>query len=216
MDANEKRQLETQLLRMGLPGLQENGEPSGELVQEIARMVNEWPGHPNRHGEWIDRHKYLRDLLSECDESQRNEMYSSLKPHLNFPVYPLAHYETMMIQRVEGLVSKRSARVEGAVPRPLQVGDRQAIARADAKRLMRKQKRVRQVLAAGDIYVAESAASDATHVMATLRCYKCHKSEDFLGDTPVGAMIAGRKAGWIRDMVINKEVCPECKKQTVN
>lgn len=213
MDATEKRQLETQLVKMGLAGLDPQGEPTGELIQQIAGIVNSWPGHFNRHGEWIDRDKFLRDLLSECDEDKRNEMYTALKPHLLFPVQPLAHYEAMMTDRINALVSKRAARVEGAAPRPMLVGDRDAIRRADAKRFAKRQKRARQSLQAGEIYVAESDAQNATHIMATLRCYQCSRSQEFLGDTPAGAMIAGRKAGWMRNMVLNKEVCPACVKK---
>ncbi len=93
MDATDKRQLETQLMQMGLAGLSEDGDPSPDLIQQIAAIVNNWQGSPNRHGEWIDRHKFLRDLLAECNQSDRGEMYSAITPHLNFLPYPLARYE---------------------------------------------------------------------------------------------------------------------------
>jgi len=186
LDAKEKRQLETELLKMGLPGLQQSGAPTGELVQEIAGIVNMWPGHYNRHGEWIDKHKFLRDLLSECDESQRSDMYWSIVPHLTFKVRPLGHYESLIAERIGNLISKRAARVEGKAPHPIEIG-------------------LRKVLPA-----------EATHVIAKLKCYKCKRAQEFVGDTPAGAMIAGRKAGWMRDMTVQKEVCPNCKSKIVN
>lgn len=184
MNATDKRQLETQLLKMGLAGLDPQGEPTGELVQQIAGMVNSWPGHFNRHGEWIDQHKYLRDLLAECDEDKRNEMYSALKPHLKFTVQPLAHYEALMTERVNALVSKRAARIEGRAPHPLEVGG----------------KKYRQ-----------AAAWEATHAIATLHCQRCWRKKRFVADTPIGAMIAARKAGWAR--MPDKETCPACIKK---
>ncbi len=216
MDATEKRQIETQLLRMGLAGLQVNGDPSPDLVAQLAEVVNNWQGSPNRHGEWIDRHKFLRDLLGECDEAGRGEMYSAIVPYLRFKALPLASYETMIVDRINVLTSKRAMRVEGQAPRPLLVGDRNAIAKAADRRLARKNRNARQQLQAGDIFVAESRPENATHVMATLKCYKCPKVANFLGDTPAGAMIAARKAGWVRDMAVAKETCPACAKLPVN
>lgn len=216
MEATEKRQLETTLVKMGLAGLEESGAATPELIQQIAGVVNNWQPSPNRHGEWIDRHKFLRDLFSECDQADRGAMYSAIVPYLRFTAYSLSRYETMMTERMGALASKGAAKTQGQAPRPLLVGDRTAIAKADSKRLRRKQSRARQQLKAGDIFVAEGLPEDATHVMATLRCYKCQKSANFLGDTPAGAMIAGRKAGWVRDMGVMKEMCPTCAKMPAN
>lgn len=181
MDAKEKRQLETHLVKMGLAGLQENGAASPELVQQIAGIVNNWQPTPNRHGEWIDRHKFLRDLLAECGEAERGEMYSAIKPHLSFIVLPLSSYESMMTQRMNSLVSKRAARVEGRAPAPIEVGGKK---------------------------YAEAPTAVATHAVATLHCQKCWRKKRFIADTPVGAMIAARKAGWKR--MPDKETCPSC------
>lgn len=189
MDATEKRQLETELLKMGLPGLQANGDPSLELIGQLANIVNEWKGAPNRHGEWIDRHKFLRDLLAECDKKDRTAMYEAIRPHLKFVVRPLAQYESMMTERMSGLISKRAAMVEGRSPHPIEVGKKK---------------------------YAEVPAVMATQAIATLKCYKCKRAAKFVGDTPAGAMIAGRKAGWVRDMSVVREVCPKCSKKIVN
>jgi hypothetical protein len=183
VDAIEKRQLETQLLRMGLAGLKDNGDPSPELIQQIAGMVNAWQGAPNRHGEWIDRHKFLRDLLAECDQADRGEMYSAITPHLSFAPYPLAQYETMMTERMSRLVSKGAARAEGRAPHPIEVGGKK---------------------------YRRASAREATHVIATLLCPNCGKQKRFIGETPVGALIAARKAGWQR--MPDKWTCPICVK----
>ncbi len=184
MNAHEKRQMETQLLRLGLAGLEESGNPSPELIQQIAAIVNAWQTSPNRHGEWIDKHKFLRDLLAECDASYRNEMYLAIAPHLNFKALPLASYETMITERMENLVSKGAARVEGKAPRPIEVGGRK---------------------------YARASAAQATHAIATLVCQDCGKEKRFVADTPVGAMIAVRKAGWAR--MPDKWHCSVCVKK---
>ncbi len=181
MEAKEKRQMETQLLRLGLAGLQENGNPSSDLIQQIAAIVNNWQTSPNRHGEWIDKHKFLRDLLAECDASYRNDMYSAIAPYLNFKALPLASYETMISERMENLISKGAARAEGRAPHPIEVGGRK---------------------------YAEASPGEATHAMATICCQRCWKKKRFIGETPVGALIAAREAGWRR--MPDKWTCPNC------
>lgn len=183
MDATEKRQLETELLKMGLAGLSENGDPSPELIQQMAAIVNAWQGSPNRHGEWIDKHKFLRDLLAECDEAKRGNMYSAITPHLNFTPHSLAQYETMMTERMSRLVSKRAARAEGRAPHPIEIGGKK---------------------------YRRASAKEATHAVATLVCPGCGKTKRFVADTPVGALIEAKKAGWAR--IPDKWHCPICVK----
>jgi hypothetical protein len=186
MDQREKRNLQTNLMQMGLAGLRADGEPSTELVQQIADIVNHWQGSENRQGEWIDKHKFLRDLLNECDIDQRSEMYVAIAPKLTFKPLSLADYESMIALKAGALVSQRRARVTGSAPKAIEVG--------------------------GNKY-AVVPKSRATGAVATLRCWHCGKSEQFLAETPVGAMIAGRKAGWTRDKALNKETCAECTVQ---
>lgn len=169
---------------MGLAGLQENGAASPELIQQIAGLVNNWRSTSNRHGEWIDRHKFLRDLFGECNEADRPEMYAAITAHLNFVPLSLSSYESMIAARVSGLVSKRAMRVEGQAPKPIEVGGRK--------------------------YRAASAGESA-QAMATLHCQKCWRKKRFIADTPAGAMIAARKAGWKR--MPEKETCPACIKK---
>lgn len=191
MDATEKRKVETQLVKMGLAGLAENGAASPALIQQIAGVVNNWKSAPNRHGEWIDRHKFLRDLFSECDQAARAEMYAAITPHLSFPALPLSSYESMITERINGLVSKRAMRVEGQAPKPVEVGGRKYRA---------------------------AQSGESAQAMATLHCQNCWRKKRFIADTPAGAMIAARKAGWQRVPIGRfsaspKETCPQCLKK---
>lgn len=169
MDQTEKRKLENALLTEGLAKLD-----SPELIEQMANLVNNWPG---------DRHEFLMGLINECDDRDRSEMYNAIRPHLKFKPLPLDTYVAHIAERAGALVSQRSMRVEGSRPAPIQVGK--------------------------DAYVqVPRALSDKAVV--TLRCYKCPKQERFVSSTPAGAMIEGRKAGWIRVAGVNKECCAEC------
>jgi hypothetical protein len=183
VNADELRNLETEVMKAGLAGLAELKDGMGDFVQVIAKIVNNWQTSPNRQGEWIDKHKFLRDLFAECDEADRGAMYSAIVPHLSFTALPLATYETMMTERMHKLVSKRAARAEGQAPHPVEVG--------------------------GKKYVEASAAL-ATHAIAKVHC-RCGKKKVFLAGTPVGAMIAARQAGWRR--IADRETCPHCVKK---
>lgn len=130
-----------------------------------------------------DKHDFFQDLLNECDANRRAEMYNAMAPKLRFKALPLSQYEMRISERAGKMVSQGKMRVEGQAPRPINVGNQK---------------------------YAEVDQEHATHAMLTLHCYKCTFYERFLGETPVGAMIEGRKAGWIRDQVRNKEVCPKC------
>ena len=41
-------------------------------------------------------------------------------------------------------------------------------------------------------------------------CYKCQKRKKYRGRTPADAAVKARKAGWVRDLTLNKEFCPKC------
>jgi hypothetical protein len=181
VNAEEKRATETLALQLGLKGIAESDQ--GQLIELIAAMVNSWQGAPNRHGEWIDRHKFLRDLFSECDAKDRQEMYNAIVPRLTFKAKPLSHYETMMAERVGNLVSKRAARVEGDRPRPIEIGE--------SKYML-------------------VAPRQASNVVATVVCHRCGERAQFVEPTAVSAMTAARRAGWTREKGVNKETCPPC------
>jgi hypothetical protein len=50
----------------------------------------------------------------------------------------------------------------------------------------------------------------ADGVIAKFTCYKCTKQQEFFGNTPVEAAVAARAHGWVRDLVRQKEICPDC------
>lgn len=174
MNQSEKRKLENQLMSMGLAKLD-----SPELIQQLAEMVNNWPG---------DRHEFLMGLINECDDKDRSEMYNAIRPHLKFNPLPLDTYVAHIAERAGALVSQRKMRVEGSRPLPVQVGR--------------------------DTFVPVPKA-DATAAVATVRCHRCNKVEKFVAETPAGAMLQARKAGWIREPGVNKECCAECQAKLV-
>jgi hypothetical protein len=169
MNQKEKRQLENQLVTMGLVGL---SDP--DLIQQLADLVSAWPG---------DKHEYLRDLLNECDPDKRYDMYDAIAPKLRFKPLSYSQYEAQIALKAGEMVSQKRMRVEGQTPRPIEVGGHK---------------------------LAMVPKSEATGAVATVRCHRCSKTERFLADTPAGAMIEARKAGWTREKGVNKEACPEC------
>jgi hypothetical protein len=134
----------------------------------------------NWHG---DRHEFLRDLLNECDAEKRSEMYNAIAPKLNFKPLSLYQYEMQIAEQAGRMVSQRRMRVEGSAPRTVEIGGHK---------------------------LAVVPKPLATGAVATLSCHRCNRKEHFKADTPAGAMIEGRKAGWVREPGVNKECCPEC------
>ena len=110
MDDKERRQLENQLLTIGLAGLTDS-----ELIQELANMVSNWPG---------DKHQFLEDLLNQCDLDKRWQMYDAITPKLRFKALPLSTYEARIALRASELISQRKMRVEGQTPRPIEIQGR--------------------------------------------------------------------------------------------
>lgn len=130
-----------------------------------------------------DKHDYLMGLINECEPAQRSEMYEAIVPKLKFKALSLGQYEAQIALKAGQMVSQGRMRIEGERPRPIEIGGH---------------------------LLAVVPKKHATGAVATLRCHRCNKSEQFLGDTPAGAMILARKAGWVREPGINKEVCAEC------
>src|SRR5258708_32998443 len=166
MEPKQKRRLENELVVMGLAGL---NDP--ELIQQLADLVSAWPG---------DKHDYLRDLLNECDQDKRYEMYEAIAPKLKFKALAFEQYEAQIAAKAGSMVSQGRMRVEGSAPKPIEIGGSKL--RAVPREL-------------------------ATSAVATLQCHVCSKVGKFLADTPAGAMIEGRKARWMRDPGVNKEMC---------
>jgi len=174
VDDREKRQLENALLREGLAGL---SDP--DLIQQLANLVSNWNG---------DRHRFLEDLINQCDADKRYEMYHAIAPKLRFKALTLSAYESNISMRASGLVSQGRMRVEGANPDPIEIRGE-------------KFERVPEQL--------------GTAALATLKCHKCNHTEQYLSDTPAGAMIMARKDGWVREKGVNKEVCRVCDQKAV-
>ena len=169
MNHKERRELENVLLVAGLAHL---NDP--ELIQQLADLVSDWHG---------DKHQFLQDLINECEADQRYEMYQAISPKLRFRPLPLHTYECRIAEQAGAAVSRRQMRVEGASPRPIQVGN----------------------------HKIEITAQPSNCGWAAVRCHQCNKIEKFISDTPVGAMIAARKAGWMRDISADSEICAECR-----
>ena len=186
MNQKDKRQLETQLVAMGLAGLQSNGDPTPELVVQMAAIVNAWKPSPNRLGEYIGKHEFLRDLLNECDRDKRSDMYEAIRPHLKFKVKPLSHYIDMIALKAGEFVSKRKMRVTGEREKPIQIGDQQ---------------------------VMITTPGNGNLGWIILQCHQCSTIAKFLGDTPVDAATKARNAGWRRNVALEHESCPECAKR---
>lgn len=86
MESESKRQLENQLMVMGLRQLQDP-----ELIAQMAHILNAHPGY-------TDPHAFYMGLLGECDPQQRHDMYEAVRPHLKFQPWPLDKYEAMIAE----------------------------------------------------------------------------------------------------------------------
>lgn len=138
----------------------------------------------NMVSEWPgDKHEYLTDLLITCEPENRYEMYNAIAPKLRFKALSFPQYESQIALRAGEMVSQGRVKVEGEEPKPIEVGFRK---------------------------LEIVAREEATEVMATVSCHFCPRIERFLGETAVEAIVKARRAGWMRDKVLNKETCPDC------
>jgi hypothetical protein len=169
MNSKQKRQLENELLVMGLARLDDP-----ELIQQLAELVSNWPG---------DKHDFLRDLLNECDADKRYEMYHAIAPKLRFKPLLLTQYEDQIAEKAGAMVSQGRMRVEGSAPKPVEINGHQ-------------------------LHITDQAHADCG--WAVVCCHVCGKREKFLGETPVDAMTKARKTGWVRNVDLSEETCPEC------
>lgn len=99
MNQDEKRELENELVMMGLPALD-----TAELIQVIADMIN---AHPRPHM----RVDFFCKLLNQCVGDKRREMYDALRPRLHFTLPALDVCEARIAARAERLI-----RPEGRIP----------------------------------------------------------------------------------------------------
>src|SRR5487761_1467237 len=111
MDQETKRQLESELTVMGLPGLD---DPA--LVQCMADVVNGYPIP-------AERADFFCDLLNECEGPRRREMYEAMRSRLHFPVPSLDACEARIAAKAERLI--RPNKLPGRrAPKELQAASR--------------------------------------------------------------------------------------------
>jgi len=106
MNQDEKRQMENQLIVMGLKRLT---DPM--LVQQIALLIPD--------------HDVYLGMLNECDQEKRYDMYHALKPWLRFEPWPLEKYLIALKERADAIASRNA---------PIEIGERkyQQVAPQDA------------------------------------------------------------------------------------
>lgn len=130
-----------------------------------------------------DKHDFLRDLLNECEVSSRYEMYQALAPRLKFKALSFSQYEAQIALKAGAMVSQKRMRVEGNAPKPIEInGHKVNITRPE----------------------------ESNCGWCIVRCHVCDHTEKFIADTPVGAIIKARQAGWVRAKGIDKETCADC------
>jgi hypothetical protein len=192
MNDDERRRLENQLIVMGL-----NKLTDPELIQQMAKLCPDGGT--------------LAGMLNECDEPKRREMYYALRLYLPFKPLSFEHYRDFFRRRAEAIDSEHS---------PVEIGEHRISAPVlddEPPMVMIGGNKFRQL---NPEEVAEATLTEAC--ILKLTCHKCTKSEEFMGLTPVEAVTVARTDGWIRDLVLQKEICPRCpaprpiKKQSHN
>jgi hypothetical protein len=166
INSTERRNLENQLMVMGLGGLD-----SPELPSQMAMLISlQGDKYPD------GKHAFYAGMLGECDAQTRREMYEAIRPHLMFEPWPLDKY----IEYVKRKSSEKESKAS-----PISIGEQQ---------------------------YQEATQEQAVGVVAEFTCRKCTFTKRYLGTTLVDAVIMGRKDGWVKDLVMNKEMCPKCSK----
>jgi hypothetical protein len=67
-----------------------------------------------------------------------------------------------------------------------------------------------QPIAVGDKQYQEVPHTHADGVVVDVKCALCPRTNSYFGKTPLTAVILARQDGWVRDKLLNKEVCPKC------
>lgn len=131
-----------------------------------------------------DKHEFFRDLLNECEPQKRSEMYQALAPRVrSFKPLSLSQYEAQIALRAGAMVSQGRMRVEGRRPDAIEIGGHK---------------------------VKITPRERANCGWVALRCNGCDAVAKFVADTPVGAVIEARKAGWVKDVIDGHEYCVNC------
>lgn len=94
MTEQQRRELETSLIRSGFKGL---NDP--ELLPEMAKLIT--------------NHEVLRALLNECSRMERNAMLQAVKPYLPFEAYDVEWYENRTAEKFEQYEETRRRMIVG-------------------------------------------------------------------------------------------------------
>jgi hypothetical protein len=137
----------------------------------------------NSHPGFSNPHAFYLGLLNECDQAKRTEMYEALKPHLKFRVWPLEKYVRLLKEHASNVASTWAPPKIESEKQPVKFAGKE---------------------------FEEVAADSAEGCILKLTCHKCTKSEEFYGLTPVEAVTVARAEGWVRDLMLQKEICPKC------
>jgi hypothetical protein len=65
-------------------------------------------------------------------------------------------------------------------------------------------------LVVGEKKYQRVSARQATACVITMKCHVCSFTAQFTDKTVVSTVIQARQRGWVRDLILNKEVCPKC------
>jgi hypothetical protein len=161
---------------------------------KITRVLNKFGFAKLGSGEIVKQmaslvrdHVHMRDLLSACDPSERTNMYEQMRPYLPFRAKSLDEY----------------------------IADAKHNAEAKQMPTVGPNGNLQPFKPAADVNSIERAAEEAIAAeMAkgtlTVVCSKCTREAQFQSDTIAGATIEARKAGWVYDLLTEKEICPKC------
>lgn len=130
-------------------------------------------------------HKHLENLLTGIGPEERQMVYDSIVPHLRFKARPLDVYVSNVGQRAE--------REQWPV---LEDG------------------KFKEFKPAQDLStVQKHINAEIAKKLLILTCSKCTCEETFFQigeETRVDTILKARKAGWVYDLVNQKEICPKC------
>jgi hypothetical protein len=135
----------------------------------------------NAHPGFTNSHSFFLGFINGCEQEKRTEMYNALRPYLKFDVWPLEKYVAKLKEHASNVASYYD---------PVQLSD--------------------EPVKFGGKEFRQVKPGEADACILTLTCYKCTKTEDFMGLTPVEAVTVARSVGWVRDLEMQKEICPDC------
>jgi len=94
MNAEERRKMETDLIKSGFSGL---NDP--ELIPAMATLIT--------------NHEILRALLNDCSRAERGQMLEALRPHLPFEAREVEYYEERTAEKFRDWENERNKIIAG-------------------------------------------------------------------------------------------------------